>query len=76
MAETEIDCIEDDDKKLKKQEHIDRHGPRPIPNVSQISDLSYFSLYRTLPLTIWTTQEGNSFCSNQRCGSASGSVCF
>ncbi len=45
IAETEIDCIEDDDKTIKKTQ-IDRHGSRPIPNVPPYCT-PYISLYTT-----------------------------
>ncbi len=46
VAETEIDCIEDEDK-IKKQTGNNRHGPRlySSPNVSQSPTTLFFILH-------------------------------
>ncbi len=41
-AETEIDCIEDDDS-IKKQIDIDRHGRKQSSNIGYPPDPSHFS---------------------------------
>jgi hypothetical protein len=47
-AETEKDCIEDDDK-IKKQPGIDRHGPKPFSNIASLPNKPpHFSLPTTL----------------------------
>jgi hypothetical protein len=33
-----------DDSKIKRRKNIDRHSPRPIPNVCHLPDLPWFSL--------------------------------
>jgi hypothetical protein len=46
LAETEIYKIKDDSK-IKRQTTLDRHGPRPIPNICHLPDPSSFSLPTT-----------------------------
>ncbi len=49
-----------DDSKVKQQKNLDRHGPRPIPNVCHLPDPPWYSVQTTFKSKLRT------FCDNSQ----------